>query len=158
MDFAASLSLIVPELVLSISSLVLLLAAAWLGDRASRTISAIACAVLAVCFVLIAPSVCAGVSGPDILAFGSQFHADAFAGFAKLMIYAASGATIAVAPAFFGRAGGMRAEFPVLVLLATLGMSVMVSAGDLIAFYIGLELNSLASYVLAAFLRNDARS
>ncbi|MBN9506085.1 MAG: NADH-quinone oxidoreductase subunit NuoN [Altererythrobacter sp.] len=158
MDFAASLSLIVPELVLSVSSLVLLLAAAWMGDKASQLISTIACVVLAVCFVLVAPSVCAGVSGPDTLAFGGQFHADAFAGFAKLMIYAASGATILVAPAFFGRIGAMRAEFPVLVLLAVVGMSVMVSAGDLIAFYIGLELNSLASYVLAAFLRSDTRS
>jgi NADH-quinone oxidoreductase subunit N len=158
MDFAASLSLMVPELVLSISALVLLLAAAWMGDKASQTISVIACAVLAVCFALIAPSVCAGVAGPDTFAFGGQFQADAFAGLAKLMIYAASGATIVVAPAFFGRAGGMRAEFPVLILLATLGMSVMVSAGDLITFYIGLELNSLASYVLAAFLRNDSRS
>jgi len=158
MDFAASLSLIVPELVLSVSSLVLLLAAAWMGDKASQLISTIACVVLAVCFVLVAPSVCAGVSGPDTLAFGGQFHADAFAGFAKLMIYAASGATILVAPAFFGRIGAMRAEFPVLVLLAVAGMSVMVSAGDLIAFYIGLELNSLASYVLAAFLRSDTRS
>jgi len=158
MDFAASLSLIVPELVLSVSSLVLLLAAAWMGDKASQLISTIACVVLVVCFVLVAPSVCAGVSGPDTLAFGGQFHADAFAGFAKLMIYAASGATILVAPAFFGRIGAMRAEFPVLVLLAVVGMSVMVSAGDLIAFYIGLELNSLASYVLAAFLRSDTRS
>src|SRR5436853_308130 len=63
-----------------------------------------------------------------------------------------------LAPAFFKRLGAMRAEYPVLILFATLGMSVMVSAGDLITLYIGLELNSLASYVLAAFLRNDTRS
>jgi len=63
-----------------------------------------------------------------------------------------------VAPAFFGRIGAMRAEYPVLLLFAALGMSVMVSAGDLIALYIGLELNSLSAYVLAAFLRNDGRS
>src|SRR5690606_30318387 len=48
--------------------------------------------------------------------------------------------------------------YPVLILFAALGMSIMVSAGDLITLYVGLELNSLASYVLAAFLRNDARS
>jgi NADH-quinone oxidoreductase subunit N len=52
----------------------------------------------------------------------------------------------------------MRAEYPVLLLFAALGMSVMVSAGDLITLYIGLELNSLSAYVLAAFLRNDTRS
>jgi NADH-quinone oxidoreductase subunit N len=107
---------------------------------------------------LVAPAVCAGAAGPDTVAFGGQFRADAFAGFAKLMIYAASGAALVVAPRFFGRLGAMRAEYLVLVLFAALGMSVMVSAGDLITLYIGLELNSLAAYVLAAFLRTDTRS
>ncbi len=65
---------------------------------------------------------------------------------------------LVVAPAFFERFRLMRAEFPVLVLLAVLGMSVMVSAKDLMTLYIGLELNSLASYVLASFLRTDNRS
>ena len=158
MDFAVSLSLIVPEIVLSLSGLVLLLVAAWAGDRASGAISVAACVALAVCFALVAPGVCAGVSGPDTIAFDGQFQADAFAGFAKLMIYAATGAALVVAPAFFGRIGAMRAEYPVLLLFAALGMSVMVSAGDLIALYIGLELNSLSAYVLAAFLRSDTRS
>jgi hypothetical protein len=51
------------------------------------------------CFFLVAPAVCAGAAGPDTVAFGGQFRADAFAGFAKLMIYAASGAALVVAPA-----------------------------------------------------------
>ena len=158
MDFAASLALIVPEIVLSLSGLALLLVAAWAGDKASSAISILACIALGACFFLVAPSVCAGAAGPDTAAFGGQFRADAFAGFAKLMIYAASGAALVVAPAFFGRTGAMRAEYPVLVLFAALGMSVMVSASDLITLYIGLELNSLAAYVLAAFLRSDTRS
>jgi len=156
MDFAVSLGLIAPEIVLSLSGLVLLLAAAWAGDKASSWISIASCVVLAACFAIVAPAVCAGASGPDTVAFFGQFRADAFAGFAKLMIFAAAGAALVVAPAFFGRA--MRAEFPVLVLFATLGMSIMVSAGDLMTLYIGLELNSLASYILAAFLRSDDRS
>ncbi|HYD25237.1 MAG TPA: NADH-quinone oxidoreductase subunit NuoN [Croceibacterium sp.] len=158
MDFAASLALIVPEIVLSVSGLVLLLVAAWAGDGSARLISAVSCLVLAACFALVAPAVCAGASGPDTVAFAGQFRADAFAGFAKLMIYAATGAALVVAPGFFGRTGSMRAEYPVLVLFSALGMSVMVSAGDLIALYIGLELQSLAAYVLAAFLRHDTRS
>src|SRR6187397_321875 len=158
MDFAVSLALITPELVLSLSGLVLLLAAAWAGDRSASAHSVLACVVFGACFFLVAPAVCAGAAGPDTLAFGGQFRADAFAGFAKLMIYAASGAALVVAPAFFGRAGAMRAEYPVLVLFSALGMSVMVSAGDLITLYIGLELNSLSAYVLAAFLRTDTRS
>ena len=156
MDFAASLALIVPEMVLSLSGLVLLLVAAWAGDKASSAISIVACIALGACFFLVAPAVCAGAAGPDTVAFGGQFRADAFAGFAKLMIYAASGAALVVAPAFLRQS--MRAEYPVLVLFAALGMSVMVSASDLITLYIGLELNSLAAYVLAAFLRSDTRS
>jgi NADH-quinone oxidoreductase subunit N len=158
MDFASSLALIAPEIILSLGALALLLVAAWVGDKASGVISAAACALLAVCFALVARSVCAGASGPETVAFLGQFRADAFAGFAKLAIFAASGAVLAVSPSFFGRIGAMRAEYPVLLLLATLGMSIMVSAGDLLTLYIGLELNSLASYVLAAFLRKDSRS
>ena len=158
MDFAASLALIAPEIVLSVSGLVLLLVAAWAGDRSANLVSILSCLVFAACFALIAPAVCAGASGPDTVAFYGQFRADAFAGFAKLMIFAASGAALVVAPAFFGRIGAMRAEYPVLILFAALGMSIMVSAGDLMTLYIGLELNSLSSYVLAALLRGDTRS
>jgi NADH-quinone oxidoreductase subunit N len=158
MDFAASLALIAPEIVLSLSGLVLLLVAAWAGDKASSAISILGCVALGACFFLVAPAICAGAAGPDTVAFYGQFRADAFAGFAKLLIYAASGAALVVAPAFFGRAGAMRAEYPVLVLFAALGMSIMVSAGDLLTLYIGLELNSLSAYVLAAFLRSDTRS
>ncbi len=158
MDLSFSLSLVAPEVILSLSGLVLLLFAAWGGDGASRAISIAACVALGGAFALVAPSVCAGAAGPDTIAFGGQFRADAFAGLAKLMIFAASGAALVVAPRYFERLGAMRAEFPVLVLFAALGMSVMVSAGDLITLYIGLELNSLAAYVLAAFLRSDERS
>jgi len=158
MDTMFSLSLVAPEIVLSLSGLALLLFAAWGGDGASRAISVAACVALGGAFALVAPAVCAGASGPDTLAFDGQFRADAFAGLAKLMIFAASGAVLMVAPRYFERLGAMRAEFPVLVLFAALGMSVMVSAGDLITLYIGLELNSLAAYVLAAFLRTDERS
>ena len=122
MDFAASLSLIVPETVLSLAGLALLLAAAWAGDKASRAISIAAAVVLGACFALVAPSVCAGAGGPDTLAFGGQFAADAFAGFAKLLIFAAAGAALVVAPAFFERYNAMRAEYPVLILFAVLGM------------------------------------
>src|SRR5690242_11286589 len=120
MDFAGSLSLIVPEIVLSVSGLFLLLVAGWAGSRANRLVTILACVVLAACFALTAPSVCGGAMGAGTSAFGGLFAADAFAGFAKLMIYAASGAVLVVAPAFFGRYGLMRAEFPVLVLFAVL--------------------------------------
>ncbi|RIV88765.1 NADH-quinone oxidoreductase subunit NuoN [Aurantiacibacter zhengii] len=158
MEYSTSLALLAPEILVSVSGLVLLLVAAWSGDKSARFISIAAAVVLGGAFALVAPSVCTGAAGPDTVAFGGQFRADAFAGLAKLMIFAASGAALVVAPRFFGRAGAMRAEFPILVLFAALGMSIMVSAADLITLYIGLELNSLSAYVLAAILRDDERS
>ena len=158
MDFAHSLRLIAPETTLSIASLVLLLVAAWSGDKAARLISIAATAVLVGCMFLVAPALCIGAMGPDVTAFGGQYRADAFAAFAKLLIYGSAAACLVIAPAFFSRLGAMRAEYPVLIVLAALGMGMMVSAGDLLALYIGLELNSLASYILAAFLRTEGRS
>jgi NADH-quinone oxidoreductase subunit N len=158
MDFSNSLKLIAPETTLSVVGLVLLLVAAWAGDKAARAISIAAVAALVGVSFLVAPALCNGAMGPDTVAFLGQFRADAFASFAKLLIYLAAAASLMVAPQFFDRWNAMRAEYPILVLFAALGMGIMVSATDLITLYIGLELNSLAAYVLAAFLRPDNRS
>ncbi|MEW9853976.1 NADH-quinone oxidoreductase subunit NuoN [Novosphingobium sp. M1R2S20] len=158
MDFAHSLGLIAPEVTLSVAGLVLLLVSAWSGDKAARLIAIVSVAVLIGCMFLTAPALFQGAMGPDVTAFGGQYRADAFASFAKLLIYGSAAAALVVTPAFFDRFGGMRAEYPVLVLFGALGMGMMASAGDLLTLYIGLELNSLASYVLAAILRNDSRS
>ncbi len=157
-DYETSLRLIAPEILLAVSGLVLLLVAAWGGDRAARAVSIAAAVALGTAFFLVMPSVDGGLSGPDRIAFAGLFRADAFAGFAKLMIFAASIAALMVAPSFLERTGSMRAEYPILVLFSALGMAIMVSAGDLMTLYIGLELQSLSAYVLAAFLRTDGRS
>ncbi|MDR2858326.1 MAG: NADH-quinone oxidoreductase subunit NuoN [Novosphingobium sp.] len=158
MDLSTSLRLVAPEELMSFVSLVLLLACAWGGDRASRVISAAAAVTLLACAALVAPTLGSGVTGPDGAAFSGLFSADAFAAFAKILIYLGAAVAVVVAPAFFERLHAMRPEYPLLILLAALGGSIMVSASNLITLYIGLELNSLASYVLAAFLRNDERS
>ena len=158
MDLQHSLWLIAPEETLSLAGLILLLVAAWAGDKASRLVSILSVAALAGAAALVVPALCAGAAGAGTEAFGGQYRGDAFAAFAKLLIYASAGVTLIVAPAFFERAKAMRAEFPLLVLFAALGAGMMVSAGDLLTLYIGLELNSLSSYVLAAFLRSDGRS
>ncbi|QDK32737.1 NADH-quinone oxidoreductase subunit NuoN [Sphingomonas sp. IC081] len=158
MDWSQSLRLIAPEETLSIASLVLLLVAAWGGDKASKLISVLAVAALVAAGVLVAPALCGGAMGTETFAFYGQFKADAFASFAKVLIYISAAVSLVVAPKFFDRFNAMRAEYPVLVLLATIGMSMMVSATNLITLYIGLEMNSLAAYVLAAFLRTDGRS
>jgi NADH-quinone oxidoreductase subunit N len=158
MDWSTSLRLIAPEELLGIASLVLLLIAAWGGDRASRAVSLLSVAALAGAGFLAALALGGGMAGADSHAFFDQFRADAFAAFAKLLIYVGAIGAVIVAPAFFERYRAMRAEYPLLILLAALGGSIMVSASDLITLYIGVELNSLASYVLASFLRTDDRS
>ena len=165
MELVRSLQITAAEEILSVAGLILLLVAAWSGDKASRAISIAAVAVLAVCALIAAPALCGAAMGPDVVAYNGQYRADAFAAFAKLLIYTyrtllgqGAGVTLIVAPAFFERVRAMRAEFPILILFAALGMGIMVSATDMLALYIGLELNSLAAYVLAAFLRTDDRS
>ena len=157
MTLVDSLRLGAPEEWLSVAGLGLLMVAAWGGDKAARLIALLAITALVVAGVLVAPSL-ASHAGPATAAFQGQYAGDAFAGFAKLLIYVSAIVTLIVAPRFFERLGGMRAEFALLVLFASLGMGLMVSATDLIMLYIGLELNSLSAYVLASILRNDDRS
>ena len=149
----ASLLMTLPELILTAGGLVLMLVAAYAGDGASRAVSWAAVGAL----------IAAGLSLTGLpthggMAFGGLYHADAFAGFAKVLIYGAAAASILIAPRFFAHGGTLRAEYPVLVLFACVGMGMMVSSADLLTLYIGLEMNSLASYVLASFMRQDERS
>ena len=103
MDLVQSLWLVLPEEVLSLAGLALLLVAAWGGDKASRLISILCVAALTAAAFLVAPALCSGAAGAGTEAFGGQYRADAFASFAKLLIYAAAGVTLIVAPAFFDR-------------------------------------------------------
>jgi len=145
---------VLPEIVLTIAGLLLMLVAAFGGDGSSRLVSWLSVAALAIAGLLLAhPAVHDGGT-----IFDSLYRADAFAAFAKALIFAAAAACILVAPGFFDRSGGLRAEFPVLILLACIGMAMMVSAADFLTLYVGLELNSLSSYVLASFMRKDVRS
>ena len=163
MDFAASFALIAPELVLTAAGLILLLWAAWGGDKAASLITGAAAFAFLGAGLLLVPGLHLGSDGPQTLAFGGLLKVDSFALFAKALIYLAAIACLALAPGFFnspasGAERGMRSEYPVLVLFAALGMGIMVSANDFMTLYLGLELNSLASYVLASILRNDTRS
>ncbi len=163
MDYASSFALIAPELLLTASGLVLLLVAAFGGDKMARPIAILAAATLFGAGIMLLPGLHSGVMGLDTYAFGTLMRADAFALFAKAMIYLAAIGCLMIAPPYFAQAAngnerGMRAEYPILVLFAVLGMSIMVSASDFMTLYLGLELNSLAAYVLASVMRNDAKS
>ena len=158
MELMHALRIVAPEELLSVAGLILLLVGAWAGDKASRAISVACVAVLAAAAAMVIPALNSGAMGPETSAFFGQFRGDAFASFAKLLIYLSAAAALIVAPSFFDRFRAMRAEYPLLILFAALGMGIMVSATDLITLYLGLELNSLAAYVLASFLRADGRS
>ena len=163
MDYAASFALIAPELLLTAAGLVLLLVVAFGGDKTARPVAILSAATLFGAGIMLVPGLHSGVMGLDTYAFGTLLRADAFALFAKAMIYLAAIGCLMIAPAFFAKAAngneiGMRAEYSILVLFAVLGMSIMVSATDFMSLYLGLELNSLAAYVLASVMRNDSRS
>ena len=148
------LAAIFPEVLLSVVALVLMLIAAYAGDNSIRVVNWIAV------FALVLAG--AHASHPDthsnVEIFSGLYRADAFAAFAKVLIFGAAGACLILTPRFFEREGGCRAEYPVLVLLSAIGMSIMVSAVDFVTLYVGLELQSLAAYVLASFMRRDVRS
>jgi NADH-quinone oxidoreductase subunit N len=144
---------ILPEEILSVGALVLMLIAAWGGDKAGPVMT-----WLGVLLLGVAAAFVPGVRDAGGTAFGGLFIADSFAAFAKLVIYAGAAVAMLMAMSWFGRDRDYRAEYPVLILLSAIGMGMMVSAGDLLTLYVGLELQSLAAYVLASFQRSDTRS
>jgi NADH-quinone oxidoreductase subunit N len=145
-----SLLLASPEIILALSALALLIWGAFAG-RAGPAFTAASVAALAV-------AAAASVFGPHGRAFNGGLIADQGAAFAQVVIYLASAAAIPLGQRWFARRDIDRFEYPILVILAALGMGMMVAAGDLIALYVSLELQSLALYVLAAFRRDDAKS
>lgn len=150
MDLTSALHLALPELILAVSVLGILVYGALRGDKAAGSVAALCGAAL------IAAAFAAAFNGHGKV-FNGSFIADGVANFAKTFIYIASALVVVLARGYFERQNNNRFEFPILVTLSAIGMSMMVSAGDLIALYIGLELNSLAAYVMAAFRRDDAK-
>jgi NADH-quinone oxidoreductase subunit N len=144
---------ILPEIILTIGAIVLMIVAAWGGRKASALTSWSAVALLMVAAVALvgAPS----HAGPI---FDGLISADLFASFGKAIIYPSAAVAIIAAHGWFERSTEHGSEYPVLILFSAVGMSVMVSATNLITLYVGLELQSLAGYVLASYRRTDERS
>ena len=144
---------VMPELILVIGAMALLMLGVFRGDRSTGAISGFAVLLIIVAGVLIALQ-------PEgkVVAFGGSFVSDGFARFLKLLALIGSAATIIMSIEFLSAPGRQRFEFPILILLSTTGMMMLISAGDLIALYLGLELMSLALYVIAAIDRDNVRS
>ncbi len=149
MSIASSIALTLPEVILSATAIILMLVAAYAGDKATRFVNGAAVVALIAAFLSL---------GQQGSAFDGLYSADAFSDFTKPLIYLAAGVSILLSTRFFAAEDKPRAEYSVLILLATVGMGMMVSATNLLTLYVGLEMQSLAAYVLASFMRKDQRS
>ena len=154
MPVGYSLAQLVPDLILAIGALALLCIGAFRGEKATELVTGLAIAVLA--FALLA--VCYAHKGDTILGFDGAVVTDNFGRFMQALALVGSLVTLVMAIPFLRKEGIHKFEFPVLIVLSTLGMLVLISAGNLIALYLGLELMSLALYVIAAFHRDDAKA
>ncbi|HWL58046.1 MAG TPA: NADH-quinone oxidoreductase subunit NuoN [Paracoccus sp. (in: a-proteobacteria)] len=145
---------ILPEALLAAYALAALMVGAYLGkDGIARTLlwSTVAA------FLIVAAMIGLG-NRTDGTAFYGMFIDDGFSRFAKVVILVAAAAVLAMSIDYLDRRRMLRFEFPILVTLSVIGMMLMVSAGDLLTLYMGLELQSLSLYVVAAIRRDSARS
>jgi len=150
-----------PEIEVAVVGLVSLIAAAACGARVTRPIGLLAIAIFVVAGgTLFCPARLSHMlnGAMPVFAFGTQFVDDGFSRFVNAVILAASALSIMLSWSFFEKEGDERPEYPVLIIFATLGMMLMTSASDLLSLYVGLELQSLSLYVLAAFKRDEERS
>ncbi|MBI1366497.1 MAG: NADH-quinone oxidoreductase subunit NuoN [Alphaproteobacteria bacterium] len=153
-DIMNGFSYAIPEVMLAVGAMALLIAGVFFGDKSAKPISL--AAVLLLAAALLAALFIEPKQGASL--FGGAFRADAFATFAKIIIYAAGAFAILMSDRYLAGEKLGRFEYPVLIVLATFGMSLMASANDLISLYMGIETHSLALYILAAFNRDSRRS
>ena len=147
-----NLTLMAPELLITVGALALLMIGAFSGERANALVSGLAVALLlaALALVVLFPQ--------DGHVFGRAFVSDPFSRFMKVLTLVGSVVTLVMSAGFAKAEKFDKFEFPILILLSTLGMLLMISANDTLSLYLGLELQSLALYVVAAINRDNIRS
>ncbi|MBL3568532.1 NADH-quinone oxidoreductase subunit N [Rhodovulum sulfidophilum] len=148
------LSVVLPEIILSVYAMLALVGAVYTGkDRAAPVL------VWTTSALMLALAVWIGLTaGPTETAFGGALIDDGFARFAKVVVLASAALVMLMSQDYMRRQKTLLFEFPVLITLAVVGMMLMVSAGDLMTLYMGLELQSLALYVVAAIRRDNLKS
>ena len=151
---SADLGIILPEIVLAVYAMLALLGAVYtVKDGAASLL------VWVTSGLFLALAVWIGLNGAGTnIAFNGMFVDDGFARFAKVVILVSAAAVLLMSKAYMTRRGLLRFEYPLLIALAVVGMMMMVSAGDLMALYMGLELQSLALYVVASLRRDSLKS
>jgi len=151
---SADFAILAPEILLAVYAMLALLGAVY--TRKDGLAPALVW-ITAILFVLVAAWIGLGGGGTDV-AFNGLFIDDAFSRFGKVVVLLSAASILVMSQEYMARRGLLRFEYPVLVTLAAIGMMVMVSAGDLITLYMGLELQSLSLYVVAALRRDSVKS
>ena len=150
-DLNFALQLSAPEAALAVGGLVLLMVGAFAGEKSTRLVSALS-------VLLLVGATALAVTGPLGQAFTGAYVADPLAVYGKALIFLSSAVAIILGDGWMKRSRIVRFEYPVLIVLASAGMGMMASAGDLISLYVGIELHSLALYVLAAIHRDNLKA
>lgn len=151
---SSDINIVLPEILLAVFSMVALMFAVYTkkDDNAPLVTWATAGVMMAIgLWIGFSPM-------DDRLAFNGAFISDGFSRFAKVVMLFASAIMLLLSQDYLRRNNMFKFEYPILIALATVGMMMMVSAGDLMALYMGLELQSLALYVIAAFRRDSLKS
>jgi len=151
---SADFSTVLPEVVLAVYAMLALLAGVYGGkDKTASLITWTTAGLM----VILAAWIGLNGSGAQT-AFGDMFIEDGFSRFAKVVVLLSAASVLLLSESYMNKNGHLRFEFPLLVALATVGMMVMVSANDLMTLYMGLELQSLSLYVVAAMRRDSLKS
>lgn len=150
-DLSSALHLSAPELTLAVGGLVLLMVGAFSGEKSTRLVSG-----LSVLLLLAATAL--AVVGPLGSAFNGAYVADPLAVYGKAVIFLSAAVAVVLGDSWMHRNNIAKFEYPILIVLASVGMGMMASSGDLISLYIGIEMHSLALYVLAAYRRDDLKA
>jgi NADH-quinone oxidoreductase subunit N len=151
---SSDINIVLPEIILAVFSMAALMFAVYTKkDDTAPLITWATAGVMIAIGLWIAFSPMANRS-----AFNGAFIDDGFSRFTKVVMLWASAIMLLLSQDYLRRNDMFKFEYPILIALATLGMMMMVSAGDLMSLYMGLELQSLALYVIAAFRRDSLKS
>src|SRR5215470_12821701 len=144
---------VLPELVLAVGAMLLLMLGAYRGQETTRVVNLLSIALLIATGVLVLM-----LPAGKLTTFGGSFIVDDYARFLKILALIGSAATLILSSEYLSDPSRRIFEYSILIVLSTLGMMVLISAGDLIMLYLGLETMSLALYVVAASNRDNAKS
>ena len=144
---------LLPEIVLGVGAMALLMLGVYRSEGGVRVID-----IAAIVLLIVAGLIVLALPGGKLVTFGGSFVVDDFARFLKILAILGSAAAILMSIDYDKREKQQRFEYSVLIVLSTLGMLMLISAADLIALYLGLELMSLPLYVVAASHRSSLRS